>query len=187
MTEAISVDLGLDTHQISNSNILSLLSTLIVRLVIGPVVDAFGPRWTLAALLVLGAVPSSLVPLIRNVSGMFAARFFIGLLGGTFVPCQVWAVSFFSQGVVGRANALVGGWGNVGGGVTFLIMVSEPPLPITRWLCRGRSCRRCRSRGGRRRGTRSCLTRAGQWAGPKWWASRLGWGEGAPLGKLGRD
>ncbi len=125
MTEAISTDLSLDTHQIGNSNILSLLSTLIIRLIIGPVVDAFGPRNTLAALLVLGAIPSALVPLIKNVSGLYALRFFIGLLGGTFVPCQVWSVAFFSQNVVGRANALVGGWGNFGGGVTFLIM---PPL-----------------------------------------------------------
>ncbi len=46
-----------------------------------------------------------------------------GILGATFVPCQAWTTAFFDTNVVGRANALVGGWGNSGGGFTFLIMV----------------------------------------------------------------
>ena len=46
-----------------------------------------------------------------------------GILGGTFVPCQAWTTAFYDTKVVGRANALVGGWGNSGGGFTFIIMV----------------------------------------------------------------
>jgi nitrate/nitrite transporter NarK len=44
-------------------------------------------------------------------------RFFIGILGGSFVPCQVWSTGFFDKNVVGSANALTGGWGNAGGGI----------------------------------------------------------------------
>jgi NNP family nitrate/nitrite transporter-like MFS transporter len=46
------------------------------------------------------------------------ARFVIGILGATFVPCQFWATQMFSPNVVGAANALAGGWGNMGGGIT---------------------------------------------------------------------
>lgn len=51
-------------------------------------------------------------------------RLFIGTAGGTFVMCQYWTSRMFTKEVVGTANALVGGWGNLGGGVTQLIMGS---------------------------------------------------------------
>jgi NNP family nitrate/nitrite transporter-like MFS transporter len=51
-----------------------------------------------------------------------ALRFFIGILGGSFVPCQVWSTGFFDKNVVGTANALAGGWGNAGGGITYFVM-----------------------------------------------------------------
>ena len=51
-----------------------------------------------------------------------ALRFFIGILGGSFVPCQVWSTGFFDKNVVGTANALTGGFGNAGGGITYFVM-----------------------------------------------------------------
>eukprot|EP00977_Amphora_coffeiformis_P028209 scaffold34913_cov172-Amphora_coffeaeformis.AAC.5 len=38
--------------------------------------------------------------------------------------CQYWASRMFTKEVVGTANALCGGWGNLGGGVTQLVMGS---------------------------------------------------------------
>ncbi|KAL8646163.1 MAG: hypothetical protein Q9210_006289, partial [Variospora velana] len=51
-----------------------------------------------------------------------ALRFFVGILGGSFVPCQVWSTGFFDKNVVGTANALTGGFGNAGGGITYFLM-----------------------------------------------------------------
>lgn len=51
-----------------------------------------------------------------------ALRFFVGILGGSFVPCQVWSTGFFDKNVVGTANAFTGGLGNAGGGVTYFLM-----------------------------------------------------------------
>ena len=59
---------------------------------------------------------------MKNPSGLLALRFFIGILGGSFVPCQVWTTGFFDKNVVGTANALTGGFGNAGGGVTYFVM-----------------------------------------------------------------
>ena len=70
----------------------------------------------------MGALPVGLAPLIHNASGLYTARFFIGILGGSFVPCQVWSTGFFDKNVVGTANALTGGFGNAGGGITYFIM-----------------------------------------------------------------
>ena len=122
--EAIKTDLNLTTAQIGNSNIVSLCATLLVRLITGPLVDRFGPRKVMASLLVIGAIPSGLAGTVSSASGLYTVRFFIGILGGTFVPCQAWTTLFFDKSIVGRANAFVGGWGNAGGGVTFIVMTN---------------------------------------------------------------
>ena len=62
--------------------------------------------------------------LVTTATGLAILRFFIGLGGSTFVMCQFWSTSMFTKEVVGTANALVGGWGNLGGGVTQLVMGS---------------------------------------------------------------
>lgn len=56
--------------------------------------------------------------LVTSSNGLIALRFFVGILGASFVPCQVWTTGYFDTNVVGSANALVAGWGNAGGGIT---------------------------------------------------------------------
>ena len=51
-------------------------------------VDRFGPRKVMAALLLIGAIPSGLAGTANGAYSLYAIRFFIGILGGTFVPCQ---------------------------------------------------------------------------------------------------
>ena len=51
-----------------------------------------------------------------------ALRFFIGILGGSFVPCQAWSTTFFDMNIVGMANAFTAGFGNAGGGITYFLM-----------------------------------------------------------------
>lgn len=106
----------------ANSNIAALCGTLLVRFVAGPLCDRFGPRWTYIAILLAGSLPTALAGAVYNVSGLIALRFFVGILGGTFVPCQVWSTGFFDKNVVGTSNALIGGWGNSGGGITYFLM-----------------------------------------------------------------
>ncbi|KAK5990557.1 Nitrate transporter [Cladobotryum mycophilum] len=122
LTTTIKKDLHLSSTEIANSNIISLVSTLIVRLFIGPLCDRFGPRYVFVSLMFLGCLPIGLAPLVKTVTGLYASRFFIGILGATFVPCQVWCTAFFDKNIVGTANALAGGWGNAGGGITYFIM-----------------------------------------------------------------
>lgn len=114
----IKKDLHLSQTEVANSNIISLTATLIVRAVAGPLCDKFGPRLTFVGLLLVGSIPSVLAGTIHNAAGLYTIRFFVGILGGSFVPCQVWTTGFFDRNIVGTANALVGGWGNSGGGIT---------------------------------------------------------------------
>ncbi|KAB5580601.1 nitrate transporter [Coniochaeta sp. 2T2.1] len=122
LTVTIKADLHLTPAQVANSNIVSLCATLLIRFVAGPLCDMFGPRRVFGGTLLFGAIPLGLAPLIHNATGLYASRFFIGILGGSFVPCQVWSTGFFDKNVVGTANALTGGFGNAGGGITYFIM-----------------------------------------------------------------
>ncbi|GAA5821556.1 hypothetical protein JCM3770_006822 [Rhodotorula araucariae] len=122
--EAIREDLHLTSAEIGNSNVVALLATLVCRFAFGPLVDRFGPRLTMAAILVMGAIPSGLAGTISSVNGLYAIRFFIGILGATFVPCLAWTTAFYDKSIVGTANSFVGGWGNLGGGVTFVVQVA---------------------------------------------------------------
>jgi len=121
----IQQDLQLSKSQIANSNIIGLLATLLVRLVVGPLCDRYGPRYVMVGCLLVGAIPTALTPLIQDATGLMAIRFFVGILGGTFVPCQVWITQFFDKNIIGLANALAAGWGNAGGGVTFFSYASS--------------------------------------------------------------
>ncbi|KAL0260685.1 hypothetical protein SLS55_004375 [Diplodia seriata] len=122
LSDIIKKDLGLSQAEIANSNIVALVATLIVRLIAGPACDRFGPRWTFAGCLVLGAVPTFLAGTVQNATGLMVLRFFVGILGGSFVPCQVWTTGFYDKNIVGTANSLTGGLGNMGGGITYFVM-----------------------------------------------------------------
>lgn len=65
--------------------------SLLVRFIAGPACDRYGPRKTFAACLILGSIPTVCAGGITNAKGLIALRFFVGILGGSFVP---WLVDF---------------------------------------------------------------------------------------------
>ncbi|KAK6348794.1 hypothetical protein TWF730_009564 [Orbilia blumenaviensis] len=122
LSVSIKKDLHLSPAEVANSNVLALTATLLVRLVVGPLCDKFGPRYVFVGTLLVGAIPTFLAGTVQNATGLMLIRFFIGILGGAFVPCQVWSTGFFDKNVVGAANAITAGIGNAGGGITYFVM-----------------------------------------------------------------
>lgn len=39
----------------------------------------------MAGVLIAGAIPTAVIPAVSNLTGLYIVRFFIGILGGTFV------------------------------------------------------------------------------------------------------
>jgi NNP family nitrate/nitrite transporter-like MFS transporter len=72
--------------------------------------------------LLAGSIPTALAGTVTDARGLLIIRFFVGILGATFVPCQVWSTGFYDKSVVGTANALMAGIGNAGGGITYFVM-----------------------------------------------------------------
>ncbi|KAK4139001.1 nitrate transporter [Trichocladium antarcticum] len=133
LSVTIKKDLGLTPAQVANSNIVSLVATLAVRFMAGPLCDMMGSRRVFSLILLVGSIPIGLAPLVKDATGLYIIRFFIGILGGSFVPCQVWCTGWFDKNVVGTANALSGGWGNAGGGITYFVMPAVYDSLVHRW------------------------------------------------------
>ncbi|SCV73119.1 BQ2448_7044 [Microbotryum intermedium] len=122
LTRTIRADLKLSRFEVLNSNIIALVAGLIMRAITGPMVDHYGPRRVMAALLFCAAIPTGLAGTSTNALGLFFIRFFVGIAGATFVACQAWCTLFFDKNVAGTANGVSAGWGNAGAGITYFLM-----------------------------------------------------------------
>lgn len=119
---AIRSDLGLTKPQVGNTIIAAVSATIFARLIIGRLCDTWGPRKTYTALLVLGAIPVACVGLAHDYTTFLLFRLAIGVIGASFVITQFHTSMMFAASVKGTANAVAGGWGNLGGGVTNMVM-----------------------------------------------------------------
>src|SRR5690606_21929274 len=115
-------DLGLTRAQIGNIIIASVAITIFARLLIGWMCDRIGPRITYTVLLILGSLPVMLIGLSDSYGSFLLFRLAIGVIGASFVVTQYHTSVMFAPNVVGTANATAAGWGNMGGGVTLMIM-----------------------------------------------------------------
>lgn len=115
-------DLLLTKAQIGNTIIASVGITVLVRLLIGPLTDKLGPRRTYTGLLVLGSIPVMSIGFADSYETFLLGRLAIGAIGASFVITQYHTSMMFAPNVVGTANATTAGWGNLGGGVTQMVM-----------------------------------------------------------------
>lgn len=118
----IKGEFNLTKDQIANINIAAVAITILVRLIVGPMCDRFGPRKTYTGLLLLGAIPVFGVAAAQSYESFLFFRLLIGAIGASFVITQYHTSVMFAPNVVGTANAASAGWGNAGGGATQAIM-----------------------------------------------------------------
>lgn len=115
-------ELSLTKSQIGNIIIASVLITVFARLVIGRLCDKYGPRITYTVLLILGSIPVMSIGFADSYESFLVFRLAIGVIGAAFVITQYHTSVMFAPNVVGTANATTAGWGNLGGGVTQMVM-----------------------------------------------------------------
>jgi len=126
-------DLMLTKAQVGNTIIASVAITVLVRLLIGPLCDKFGARLTYTWLLILGSLPVMGIGLAQSYESFLLFRLAIGAIGASFVVTQYHTSMMFAPNCVGTANATTAGWGNLGGGVTQMVM----PLFFSAFLMLG--------------------------------------------------
>ena len=115
-------ELDLTKDQVGWCIIGSVAFTIVARLVAGWLCDHVGPRLTYSALLILGSIPVMAIGLADDFATFLLFRMAIGAIGASFVITQYHTSRMFAANCVGTANATTAGWGNLGGGVTQLVM-----------------------------------------------------------------
>ncbi len=123
-------DLGLTKTQIGNTMIASVAITIVVRLLMGWLCDRIGARRAYTTLLLLGSMPIMGIGLAHNYESFLLFRLAIGAIGASFVITQYHTSVMFAPNCVGTANGAAAGWGNMGGGMTQMMM----PLILTGML-----------------------------------------------------
>ncbi|KAJ8773533.1 hypothetical protein K2173_005779 [Erythroxylum novogranatense] len=115
-------NLNLTATDIGNAGIASVSGAVFARIAMGTACDLFGPRIASASLILITAPAVYFTSIASSPASFLLVRFFTGFSLATFVSTQYWMSSMFSARVVGTANGVAGGWGNLGGGATQLIM-----------------------------------------------------------------
>ncbi|XP_075496149.1 high affinity nitrate transporter 2.5-like [Primulina tabacum] len=115
-------NLDLTATDIGNAGIAAVSGAVFARIAMGTACDLFGPRLASATLTLITAPAVYCTSIASSPVSFLLVRFFTGFSLATFVSTQFWMSSLFSSKVVGTANGVAGGWGNLGGGATQLIM-----------------------------------------------------------------
>ncbi|XP_068642518.1 high affinity nitrate transporter 2.5 [Aristolochia californica] len=115
-------NLNLTATDIGNAGIASVSGAVFARVAMGTACDLLGPRLAAASLSLMTAPAVYCAAVANSATSFLLVRFFAGFSLATFVSTQFWMSSMFSAPVVGAANGVAAGWGNLGGGATQLLM-----------------------------------------------------------------
>ena len=122
LMKVVRKEMGLTDDQVANLVIGSVAVTILFRLMLGWLCDKIGPRITYTWLLILGSLPVMGIGFAHDYETFLWFRVAIGAIGASFVITQYHTTLMFAPNCVGTANATTAGWGNLGGGVTQLVM-----------------------------------------------------------------
>ena len=122
LMKVVREEMDLTKDQVGWCIIGSVAITVVARLLIGWLCDRVGPRIAYTWLLILGSIPVMGIGFAEDFTTFLIFRVLIGLIGASFVITQYHTSIMFAPNCVGTANATTAGWGNLGGGVTQLVM-----------------------------------------------------------------
>ncbi|MEP2776063.1 MAG: MFS transporter [Luteolibacter sp.] len=111
---AISATIDITDAQWKALLILNVALTIPARIVIGVLVDKFGPRITFSLLLVSAGLLCAFFALAQSFEMLALARFLMGFIGAGFVIGIRLVGEWFPARQVGLAEGIYGGWGNFG-------------------------------------------------------------------------
>ncbi|HEY9751124.1 MAG TPA: MFS transporter, partial [Allocoleopsis sp.] len=120
----IGKDLNLTPEQVKTLGICNLALTIPARIIIGMILDRFGPRITYSVLLVFAAVPCLATAFSQDFGQLVISRLLMGIVGAGFVVGIRMVSEWFPPKEIGLAEGIYGGWGNFGA------FAAEAALPL---------------------------------------------------------
>ncbi|MBR8833999.1 MAG: NarK family nitrate/nitrite MFS transporter [Stigonema ocellatum SAG 48.90 = DSM 106950] len=110
----IGKELHLAPEQVKTLGICNLALTIPARIIIGMLLDRFGPRLTYSMLLIFTVVPCFATALSQNFDQLVISRLLMGIVGSGFVVGIRMVSEWFPPKEIGTAQGIYGGWGNFG-------------------------------------------------------------------------
>lgn len=104
----------LTNDQIAILAVANVALTIPARVVIGMLVDRFGPRRVYSSLLILLSIPCFTFALSNSFMQLMISRMFLAIIGAGFVVGIRLVAEWFPSKNVGLAEGIYGGWGNFG-------------------------------------------------------------------------
>ena len=114
MLAVIKEAFDLTAQQVKALMILNVAMTIPARIVIGILVDKFGPRHVYSGLLVISGGICLLFATANSYEQLALFRFLLGFVGAGFVIGIRMVGEWFPAKQVGLAEGIYGGWGNFG-------------------------------------------------------------------------
>ncbi len=114
LLKSIQTSLGLTDQELKTLLILNVALTIPARIVIGMLVDKFGPRQVYSGLLMIGGAISIAFAFAQDFIQAAILRFLLGFIGAGFVIGIRMISEWFPAKTVGLAEGIYGGWGNFG-------------------------------------------------------------------------
>ena len=111
---SIRDSLGLTSQEVKTLLILNLALTIPARVIIGMLVDKYGPRITYSSLLVISGFLCFGFALASDFQTLALTRFLLGFVGAGFVVGIRMISEWFPARQTGLAQGIYGGWGNFG-------------------------------------------------------------------------
>ncbi len=123
LATTVKEDMGLSLAQIRTLAICNVALTVPARILIGMLLDKFGPRITYSTLLVFSAIPCLLFATAQDFSQLVIARLMLSIVGAGFVIGIRMVAEWFPPKEIGLAEGIYGGWGNFGSAFSALTLV----------------------------------------------------------------
>ena len=114
LATAVQEDLGLTAAQIRTLAICNVALTVPARIIIGMILDKFGPRITYTCLLIYAAFPCVGFAMAQDFNQLVISRLALSLVGAGFVIGIRMVAEWFPPKEIGLAEGIYGGWGNFG-------------------------------------------------------------------------
>ncbi len=119
---SIQETFGLTVQQVKALLIINVALTIPARIVIGMLVDRYGPRITFSVLLFVSSLICFFFAMANSYQMLLVSRFMLGFVGAGFVIGIRMIGEWFPARQVGLAEGIYGGWGNFGSAASAMLL-----------------------------------------------------------------
>ena len=124
LATTIQEELGLTDAQRGVIGLCNIALTVPARIIIGMLLDRYGPRLTYSVLLIYAAIPCIMFASANSFEMLVASRLLLGIVGAGFVIGIRMVAEWFPPKEIGLAEGIYGGWGNFGSAAAAFTMVA---------------------------------------------------------------